>query len=522
MGIPSYFSYIVKNYSNIIKKISYFYDVNNSIQHLYLDSNSIVYDAVSNIKYEDITDDEYEDRIIEFIIDKILYYMNKINPLKTMYITFDGVAPFAKMNQQRTRRYKNLFINKLNNIEKKWNTANITPGTLFMKKLTSRINKQVDKWNNEKTIKIIFSGSDKQGEGEHKLFQMIRDTQLTSDKFAIYGLDSDLLMLSIFHLQYCNNIYVFRETPEFVKNNNIKKLITEHEEFCFMDIKEFVNTIQENMECVYNNIRRTYDYMFICFLLGNDFLPHFPALNIRTHGIQVLLDIYRLHIGNNEDRYLITKDYKIIWKNVKILINEIAKIEHELILKEYNYRNKIDINKIDSLDKFHNIPIIHRYIEKYICPTEDKWMNRYYQSIFNIVYENNQVKDICNNYLEGLEWVFKYYTVGCIDWRWSYKYEYPPLFSDLCKYVSDFDMKYFTNTVNTSYNNYTQLAYVLPKENLSLLPKNIQHILLTNYSYLYPEKYNFMFAYCRYFWESHPVIPRISNEIMNKWNNIFV
>ena len=34
MGIPSYFSYIVKNYSNIIKSISYFYDVNNKIDHL--------------------------------------------------------------------------------------------------------------------------------------------------------------------------------------------------------------------------------------------------------------------------------------------------------------------------------------------------------------------------------------------------------------------------------------------------------------------------------------------------------
>jgi 5'-3' exonuclease len=40
MGIPSYFSYIVKNHANIIKKIS---DYTIQVNNLYLDCNSIIY-----------------------------------------------------------------------------------------------------------------------------------------------------------------------------------------------------------------------------------------------------------------------------------------------------------------------------------------------------------------------------------------------------------------------------------------------------------------------------------------------
>ena len=42
MGIPSYFVHIVKNHGNIIKK---FKNSDIDIHNLYIDSNSIVYDA---------------------------------------------------------------------------------------------------------------------------------------------------------------------------------------------------------------------------------------------------------------------------------------------------------------------------------------------------------------------------------------------------------------------------------------------------------------------------------------------
>ena len=46
MGIPSYFSHIVKKHRNIFKKVS---NDTTKIDNLYLDCNSIIYDAVHEI-----------------------------------------------------------------------------------------------------------------------------------------------------------------------------------------------------------------------------------------------------------------------------------------------------------------------------------------------------------------------------------------------------------------------------------------------------------------------------------------
>jgi 5'-3' exonuclease len=69
MGIPAFFSYIVKNHANIIKKLS-----SNTIKvdNLYLDCNSIIYDAVHSIDTTNILDNQtFENEIIEKVIINI-------------------------------------------------------------------------------------------------------------------------------------------------------------------------------------------------------------------------------------------------------------------------------------------------------------------------------------------------------------------------------------------------------------------------------------------------------------------
>ena len=222
MGIPSYFSYIVKNHPAIIKKY-----VKNilHVDNLYLDCNSIIYDAYSKMDSTILTN-SISTIIIQLVISKIEEYITIVQPSKTLIIAFDGVAPVAKLEQQRTRRYKSGYQNEMsrqifNKVKPDiWNTTAITPGTKFMSELNDTVTAHFINKNNKTSLHMLVSGSNKVGEGEHKLFDYIRvnPQKHALETTVIYGLDADLIMLSINHLPICPNIYLFRETPHFIQS----------------------------------------------------------------------------------------------------------------------------------------------------------------------------------------------------------------------------------------------------------------------------------------------------------------
>ena len=179
-----------------------------------------------------------------------------------------------------------------------------------------------------------------------------------------------------------------------------------------------------------------------------------------------------------------------------------------------------EIDKKEINELIESVPVIFRQEETYICPSEPGWEKRYYSRFFSK--EGTSTKEICMNYLEGLEWVCKYYICGCPDWKWKYKYMYPPLLRDLAPFVPNYKKDFFSpnsSSHSSSISPYVQLAYVLPRNQLFLLPKEKQDILLTKYGHLYPEGTNleFKWAFCRYLWEAHVCLPEISLNILEKW-----
>ncbi len=497
MGIPSYFSYIIRNHMKVLKPFLNFKQ-SNVVHNFYMDCNSVIYDCIRDLeqKYElkSRKSDNYF-RISSMVCARIQSYIDNVQPSNVVYIAFDGVAPMAKMCQQRVRRYKSAFTEKVFSNTSNFNSCYITPGTDFMNYLSTHVSNHFAKSGN-----IIVSSANEPGEGEHKLFQYIRsnpDAHLCKNT-VIYGLDADLLMLSIFHSTQ-SNLFVYREAPEFAKSLNAD---LKSGEPYVLNISELSISIANEMNCPRNSPNRVFDYAFLCFLLGNDFLPHFPAINIRTTGIYSLLDAYNSCLGNRDEYLVDVKQGTINWKNFKKIVQNLASNEETLVRNEYLKRGNIKLhsqhNEIMDEATFNNTPLLFRQIEHYINPVEHGWQQRYYKALFE---DSVDVKMVSANYLEGLTWVFKYYTDQCVDWHWKYEYHYPPLLEDLANAVGTHTFGF--NSRNAPLHPHTQLCFVLPQEYLrTILPS----FPIEKYAKYYDSKYTFQWAFCRYFWEAHLVI----------------
>ena len=312
--------------------------------NLYMDCNSIIYDAVREIYKTDPDNSASYPHILALVCLKIQAYIDYINPANTVYIAFDGIAPYPKIKQQWKRRNLNYFL-EINGCSEKTggiDALSITPGTDFMIYLSKYVYEY--KWKSDKGANIVVSASDKYGEGEHKLFERIRDlaAEHAGQNTIIYGLDADLLMLSIFNKEY-TNLYVYRETPEFAKSLNIE---LENGVGYFLDIEELCLSITLEMNMPYfadegiTPTTRIHDYALLCFLLGNDFLSHIPVIDIRIDGIQVLMDAYRETMVRG--KLVNIEEPSIFWSELKKVLSWIAVREKDILIRHAKIREKND------------------------------------------------------------------------------------------------------------------------------------------------------------------------------------
>lgn len=537
MGIPAYFSFIVKNHLNILRKHQK--DVL-EINNLYLDANSIIYDAIRHIDFSSITTGDIQ-HIIRNVVRKISSYIESIKPNNSVMIAFDGVAPVAKLEQQRQRRYKSQYTTQIQRTIFKdpkrdpFNTTAITPGTVFMRSLNQGIRDHFcnPSFYNVKTI--LLSLSDVAGEGEHKIFQHIRNyaDEHKDQSTVIYGLDADLIMLSLNHLHISSRIYLFRETPEFIRSISAD---LEPNELYYLEIYALGRAISEQLSGGAKDEdepfmkEKMFDYILICFFLGNDFMPHFPALNIRTGGVDKVLNAYKATIPDHKSITYFNENHElhIHWSLLREFVVFLASLEHQFIMDETKLRDKMskryypNSTPEEAMIRFDAMPTFMREKELRINPFKNGWNLRYYEELFGFSNldegSENQVKAVCQNFMETLFWTFKYYSEGCIDWRFKYNFAYPPLLQDLVYSIPSRDGDFFLNPVaeTKSIDELTQLCYVLPRNCLYLLPKGYEDALLRHHNEWYVSKCSFTWAYCRYFWECHADLPHVSIEQMEK------
>lgn len=515
MGVPALFSTIARNHTTVLKN----FDRNRqNINNAYFDSNSIIYDEVRVMEKEGLSHKNdrisFEDCLIKRVCDKISSYIKILKPDDSVIIAFDGVAPCAKLEQQRQRRYKSIFTQKLLEKDgyenKSWDTTSITPGTGFMKRLDVRLKTYFKNPNKFGLKTLIISSGMEVGEGEHKIFEHIRnkpDKHLNSHN-VVYGLDADLIMLSINHLRFSENLYLFRETPSFAKSLNAS---LEPNELYILDINQLFKRLciemndGKEVDKVFQ-VNRAYDYIFMCLILGNDFVPHNPAINIRSKGMSYLMNAYSQVVALNNEN--LTDGAKINWRVFRKFISFLAENEEEYLITEHKMRDAFEkrppsfkTDEPEIIQQLNAIPIKKREKENYINPKDANWQERYYRTLFDA--EKEDIPNICMEYLRVLEWTLKYYTSGCVDWRFTYNYAYAPLLQDLVKYIPVFDTEVIETSNRGAVSPMTQLCYVLPEEAHYLLPEEIRHQLQKDFGDYFINNYEFEWSYCRYFWECH-------------------
>ncbi|XP_037752171.1 5'-3' exoribonuclease 2 isoform X2 [Chelonia mydas] len=417
MGVPAFFRWLSRKYPSIIvhsveekpkecNGIKIPVDTSkpnpNEVEfdNLYLDMNGIIHPCTHP---EDKPAPKNEDEMMVAIFEYIDRLFNIVRPRRLLYMAIDGVAPRAKMNQQRSRRFraskegvegaeekqrirqeilaKGGFLPP-EEVKERFDSNCITPGTEFMDNLAKCLRYYIaDRLNNDpgwKNLTVILSDASAPGEGEHKIMDYIRRQRAQPNHdpnthHCLCGADADLIMLGL--ATHEPNFTIIRE--EFKPNkpkpcglcsqfgHEVKdcqglprEKQGEHDQFADCppgSEQEFIfirlSVLREYLEkeltmaslpFTFDIERSVDDWVFMCFFVGNDFLPHLPSLEIREGAIDRLVGIYK-NVVHKTGGYLTESGY-VNLQRVQMIMLAVGEVEDSIFKKrkddEENFRRR--------------------------------------------------------------------------------------------------------------------------------------------------------------------------------------
>ncbi|KAH9850086.1 XRN 5'-3' exonuclease N-terminus-domain-containing protein [Lenzites betulinus] len=361
--------------------------------NLYLDMNGIVHPCTHP---EGKPAPETEEEMMLEIFSYTERVVNMVRPRKLLFMAIDGVAPRAKMNQQRSRRFRSSqeakekeeahkesvamweamgkTISEDEKNKKPWDSNAITPGTPFMDLLAASLRYWVvQKMNTDPgwaDLQVIISDAGVPGEGEHKIMDWIRrqrsnDGHDPNTRHVIYGLDADLIMLSL--ATHEPHFRVLREDVFFQEGSRtacricgqeghyaaqctgtkaeVKKTPTEKKPFIWLDVailREYLEA-ELNVPQVpfpFNFEQAIDDWVLLIFFVGNDFLPHLPSLEIREGAIDTLLKIWRTELPRMGG--YITNHGQLELTRAQIILEGLARREDEIFRRRRESEERQD------------------------------------------------------------------------------------------------------------------------------------------------------------------------------------
>jgi 5'-3' exonuclease len=175
------------------------------------------------------------------VMTELRAYLDRMR-VKTVYIAFDGLVPYAKIVQQRYRRFR--IPEKASVFDRN----QLSPETPYMRELVKEMRLAFPH--------AVISGTDEHGEGEHKIFQWLRTLDpCARATVAIYGLDADLVLIALAQ-RSVGNLFLLRDDDAFSISALATVLPLPVDEYVRMCIRYF----------------------------GNDFMPAIAMFSLREDG----------------------------------------------------------------------------------------------------------------------------------------------------------------------------------------------------------------------------------------------
>lgn len=431
-----------------------------SFNNFFIDFNGIIYRAITATNHTDpgLTDDlaaeihRYLDMLVQLV-----------QPSDIIFIALDGPAPFAKANQQRTRR----FQSGRSNVPGSFDRCSIAPGTEFMQQLhedlTEFIKNKITSDITWSKPQVIYSSAFVPGEGEHKIMNWFRDQRVKPEwnpnqTHCFYSTDADFVFLGLqTHEPY---ISLLREMDaiHFQRDRQAFETKTSRLNWGY-DAFELVhfNLIREYLSVDFNakgeDLERTIDdYIALSFLIGNDFIPCFVDIDIKAGGFDRMVNIYKKYREANS--YLVENgDFNK--HNLSIYLNEVVAEYRSL------YTKKMELECSEE------------EVQQLFTASNKKYLSNKYPEKVTEDFDG-LVKSMANSILDSFDWVLKYYSKGCPSWSWSYPFHYAPPLEFVLPFIETHESHFEIGQPNPPF--LQQLA-IMPPQSIELLPEPLREVM---------------------------------------------
>jgi 5'-3' exonuclease len=391
MGIPFYFVSLIKAHKNIVSRVR----AKLQPDILAVDFNCLIHNYMDDA------------RPIESVVEALIKLLDETCQAKLLYIAMDGLVPYGKIVQQRYRRFR---ISEPGIFDRN----QISPGTPYMKELDQAVRARLPH--------AIISSTEVPGEGEHKLFEWIKTLPAPQrQNVAIYGLDADLILLSLSQTALCPQLWLLRENQSFQSKMDGYSVLSIHALAGVLPIPAD-------------------RYVALCVLcFGNDFMPAIGMFSLREGGHERALECY-LQAGSPD---LMTAAGRQAFLRTAAT-QELKFYKQKVGARENPAERAIFSHDAQHFEKRYNLHLLDGV-------TDTQYLVHAFWKTFH--------------------WTLHYFCENeCLDWNWVYPYAEAPLISQLVRYE---EVPTIWNAKTPAFTITRQLQFILPQKSLRTTHKRV-------------------------------------------------